>query len=62
MEGSLQNKLTEVRAKADEARQAALRATGALQKASARPMISRSTPNPAPRKYFRMVEAQGLKI
>jgi hypothetical protein len=62
MEGSLQNKLTEVRAKADEARQAALRATAALHEGLSAAYDFALDAESSPEEYFRMVEAQGLKI
>ena len=62
MEGSLQNKLTEVRAKADEARQAAMRATAALHEGLSAAYDFALDAETSPEEYFRMVEAQGLKI
>ena len=62
MEGSLQNKLTEVRAKADEARQAALRATAALHEGLSAAYDFALDAETSPEEYLRLVEAQGLKI
>jgi len=62
LEGSLQNKLDEVRAKADEARQAALRATAALHEGLSAAYDFALDAEHAPEEYFRMVESKGLKI
>lgn len=61
-EGSLQNKLTEVRAKADEARMARLRATSALHEGLGAAYDFALDAEDAPEEYLRLVEAQGLKI
>ena len=62
MEGSLQNKLDEVRALADEARQAALRATAALHEGLSAAYDFALEAETSPEEYLRLVEAQGLKI
>ncbi|MCL6741484.1 hypothetical protein LZ518_10105 [Sphingomonas sp. RB56-2] len=62
MEGNLQNKLTEVRAKADEAREAQLRATTALHEGLSAAYDFAIDAETAPEEYLRLVEAQGLKI
>ena len=62
LEGSLQSKLTEVRAKADEARAAKLRATAALHEGLAAAYDFALDAEDAPEEYLRLVEAQGLKI
>jgi len=62
LEGALQNKLTEVRAKADEARAAALRATAALHEGLSAAYDFALDAEHAPEEYFRMVESKGLKI
>jgi hypothetical protein len=61
-EGSLQNKLTDVRAKADEARMARLRANAALYEGLAAAYDFALDAEDAPEEYLRLVEAQGLKI
>ena len=61
-EGPLQNKLTEVRAKADEARQAKLRANTALYEGLSAAYDFALDAEDAPEEYLRLVEAQGLKI
>ena len=61
-EGSLQNKLTSVRAKADEARMARLRANAALYEGLAAAYDFALDAEDAPEEYLRLVEAQGLKI
>lgn len=61
-EGSLQNKLTEVRAKADEARMARLKANAALYEGLAAAYDFALDAEDAPEEYLRLVEAQGLKI
>jgi hypothetical protein len=61
-EGALQNKLTEVRAKADEARQAKLRANAALYEGLGAAYDFALDAEDAPEEYLRLVEAQGLKI
>jgi len=62
MEGNLQIKLTEVRAKADEARQAALRATAALHEGLSAAYDFALDAETSPEEYLRLVEAEGLKI
>jgi hypothetical protein len=62
MEGSLQNKLTQVRAEADEARQAKLRANVALYEALSAAYDFALDAEDAPEEYLRLVEKQGLKI
>jgi hypothetical protein len=62
LEGALQNKLTEVRAKADEARAAALRATAALNEGLSAAYDFALDAETSPEEYLRLVEAQGLKI
>ncbi len=61
-EGSLQNKLTEVRAKADEARMARLRATATLYEGLSAAYDFALDAEETPEDYLRLVEAQGLKI
>ncbi|HJP67758.1 MAG TPA: hypothetical protein VJ846_02560 [Sphingomicrobium sp.] len=61
-EESLQNKLTLVRAKADEARMARLRANAALYEGLAAAYDFALDAEDAPEEYLRLVEAQGLKI
>ena len=61
-EGSLQSKLTEVRAKADEARMAKLRANAALYEGLSAAYDFALDAEDAPEEYLRLVEAQGLKI
>jgi hypothetical protein len=61
-EGPLQTKLTEVRAKADEARMARLRATAALCDGLSAAYDFALDAEEAPEEYLRLVEAQGLKI
>lgn len=62
MEGALQSKLAEVRAKADEARQAALRATAALHEGLSAAYDFALDAETSPEEYLRLVEAEGLKI
>ncbi len=62
MEGSLQTKLTLVQAKADEAREAQLRATRALHEGLSAAYDFALDAESSPEEYLRMVEAQGLKI
>ena len=62
MEGTLQSKLTEVRAKADEARQAQLRATAALHEGLSAAYDFALDAETSPEEYLRLVEAQGMKI
>jgi len=61
-EGTLQSKLTEVRAKADEARQAKLRANVALYEGLSAAYDFALDAEDSPEEYLRLVEAQGLKI
>jgi hypothetical protein len=61
-EGILQSKLTEVRAKADEARQARLRANAALYEGLSAAYDFALDAEDSPEEYLRMVEAKGLKI
>src|SRR4030095_3917726 len=61
-EGALQDKLTEVRAKADEAREAALRATAALHEGLSAAYDFALDAETSPEGYLRTGEAQGLKI
>jgi hypothetical protein len=58
----LQNILSEVRAKADEARQAALRATAALNEGVSAAYDFAIDAEGSPEEYLRLVEAKGLKI
>ena len=58
----MQDKLTEVRAKADEAREAALRATAALHEGLSAAYDFALDAETSPEEYLRLVEAQGLKI
>jgi hypothetical protein len=61
-EGSLQSKLAQVRAEADEARQAKLRANAALYEALSAAYDFALDAEESPEEYLRLVEAQGLKI
>lgn len=61
-EGILQSKLAEVRAKADEARQARLRANAALYEGLSAAYDFALDAEDSPEEYLRMVEAKGLKI
>ena len=61
-EGTLQNKLTEVRAKADEARMARLKAQATLYEGLGAAYDFALDAEEAPEEYLRLVEAQGLKI
>jgi outer membrane biosynthesis protein TonB len=61
-EGVLQNKLAEVRAKADEARQAKLRANTALYEGLSAAYDFALDAEEKPEEYLKLVEAQGLKI
>jgi hypothetical protein len=61
-EGSLQTKLAEVRTKADEARQAKLRANVALYEGLAAAYDFALDAEEAPEEYLKLVEEQGLKI
>jgi hypothetical protein len=62
LEGTLQNKLTDVRAKADEARMAKLRANAALYEGLGAAYDFALDAEEAPEEYLRLVEAKGLKI
>lgn len=62
MEASLQSKLADVRAKADEARQAKLRANAALYEGLSAAYDFALDAEDSPEEYLRLVEAQGLKI
>ena len=62
VEGSLQTKLADVRAKADEARQAKLRANVALYEGLSAAYDFALDAEDAPEDYLRLVEAEGLKI
>ena len=62
MEGSLESKLTDVRAKAEEARTARLRATAALHEGLSAAYDFALDAESSPEEYLRLVEAQGLKI
>jgi hypothetical protein len=61
-EGPLHSKLADVRAKADEARQAKLRANAALYEGLSAAYDFALDAEDAPEEYLRMVEAEGLKI
>lgn len=61
-EGPLQTKLAEVRAKADEARQAKLRANTALYEGLSAAYDFALDAEDKPEEYLKLVEAQGLKI
>jgi hypothetical protein len=61
-EGSLQHKLADVRAKADEAQQAKLRANAALYEGLSAAYDFALDAEDAPEDYLKLVEAQGLKI
>jgi len=61
-EGVLHNKLAEVRAKADEARQAKLRANTALYEGLSAAYDFALDAEDKPEEYLKLVEAQGLKI
>jgi hypothetical protein len=61
-EGPLKDKLTQVRAMADEARQAKLRANAALYEGLSAAYDFALDAEDAPEEYLRLVEAQGLKI
>jgi hypothetical protein len=58
----LQKKLTEVRAKTDEARLAKIRANAALYEGLSAAYDFALDAEDAPEEYLRLVEAQGLKI
>lgn len=62
LEGSLQSKLSEVRAQADEARMAQLRATAALHQGLSDAYDFALDAESSPEEYLRLVEAQGMKI
>ena len=62
VEGPLQNKLTEVRAKADEARAAKLRANAALYEGLSAAYDFALEAEEHAEEYLKLVEAQGLKI
>ncbi|MFL6740212.1 MAG: hypothetical protein ACJ8E3_03025 [Sphingomicrobium sp.] len=62
LEGPLQTKLSDVRAKADEARQAKLRANAALYEGLSAAYDFALDAENAPEEYLRLVEAEGLKI
>lgn len=61
-EGSLQSKLTDVRARADEARMAKLRANVALYEGLSAAYDFALDAEDSPEEYLKIVEAQGLKI
>ena len=61
-EGSLQSKLTDVRAKADEARMAKLRANVALYEGLSAAYDFALDAEDRPEEYLKIVEAAGLKI
>jgi hypothetical protein len=58
----LESKLTEVRAKADEARQAKLRANSALYEGLSAAYDFALDAEDAPEEYLKLVQAEGLKI
>lgn len=62
VEGTLQNKLTEVRAKADEARAAKLRANAALYEGLSAAYDFALDAEENAEEYLKLVEGQGLKI
>ena len=62
LEGSLQSKLAEVRAKADEARMAKLKANVALYEGLGAAYDFALDAEDSPEQYLKLVEAQGLKI
>ena len=62
MEGALQKKLSDVRATADEARLAQLRATAALHEGLSAAYDFALDAEGSPEEYLRLVEAQGMKI
>jgi hypothetical protein len=62
LEGSLQSKLADVRAKADEARLAKLRANAALYEGLSAAYDFALDAEEAPEEYLQIVQAQGLKI
>jgi hypothetical protein len=62
VEGSLQNKLSQVRAKADEARMAKLQSITALHEGLSAAYDFALDAEREPEEYLKLVEAQGLKI
>ncbi|HEX5237754.1 MAG TPA: hypothetical protein VFW39_04735 [Sphingomicrobium sp.] len=62
VEGTLQSKLTEVRAKADEARQAKLRANMALYEGLSAAYDFALDAEDTPDEYLSLVQAEGLKV
>lgn len=62
VEGNLQSKLTDVRAKADEARAAKLRANVALYEGLGAAYDFALDAEDSPEEYLKLVEAKGLKI
>lgn len=62
LEGTLQIKLTDVRAKADEARQAKLRANAALFEGLSAAYDFALDAEDRPEEYLKLVQAEGLKI
>jgi hypothetical protein len=62
LEGTLQSKLADVRAKADEARMAKLRANAALYEGLSAAYDFALDAEDAPEEYLQIVQAQGLKI
>jgi hypothetical protein len=62
LEASLETKLTEVRAKADEARQAKLRANSALYEGLSAAYDFALDAEDSPEDYLKLVQAEGLKI
>jgi hypothetical protein len=62
LEGTLESKLTDVRAKADEARQAKLRANAALYEGLSAAYDFALDAEEAPEEYLKLVQAEGLKI
>lgn len=61
-EGKLQDKLTQVRARADEAREAQARATKALHEGLSAAYDFALDAETSPEEYLRLVEAEGMKI
>ena len=62
MEGTLENKLSDVRAKADEARQAKLRANAALYEGLSAAYDFALDAEDSPEEYLKLVQAEGMKI
>jgi hypothetical protein len=62
LEGTLQSKLTEVRTKADEARQAKLRANAALYQGLSAAYDFALEAEESPEEYLQLVQAEGLKV